>query len=332
MLSFLNLAATAVSVPPTKALLQKGLSVASLPRAPVPEHRYLREARQVRVCASIAIVTVLATVACAKSNPNSTNKADHVRGSPESISSVGDVIYRSKNGNVLTRADLAQATGEVNWEILSPAPISAEARDLHQRGREAGARGDHEGALTLLERSERLAPQWPYAIYDAAFTCLLKGDPDNALRLYRRTVALAPRGFFTAITAAHYLALESEGNLPKGTYLAYVLLEWIDSPAERVKRVDAIATSTPNFAPIWKEKAALTEAAAERVALLDRGLKLDPDRETRGFLLIDRALALSALERKGEAVAILGELGADQSQPLDVQQISLATLANIMSK
>jgi tetratricopeptide (TPR) repeat protein len=242
------------------------------------------------------------------------------------------VIYRSKNGTILTQRDLANAKGVVNWEIPSQIPVSAEARDLHQRGREAGARGDKDGALALLERAAQLAPQWPYPVYDAAFTNLLKGDSEEALRLYRRTIELAPRGFFTAFTAVYYLNLESEGQLAKGTYLAYVSLEWVDSPTERSQRVDALARLTPTFAPIWKEKALLTEAPAERLALIDRGLKLDPDRESFGFLLINKALTLSELGRPNEAVPILGELGTDQSQPLDVQQIALSTLAGITSK
>jgi tetratricopeptide (TPR) repeat protein len=281
----------------------------------------------------IAILAVLMSAGCARGKSSSTN-GEQSPGGPASASAsvVGEIVYRSKNGTVLTPQDLAKATGEVKWEIRSQTPVSVEAQDLHQRGREAGASGNYDGALAHLARAAQLAPQWPYPVYDAAFTYLLKGDPENALRFYRRTVELAPRGFFTALTAVHYLTLESEGQLPKGTYLAYVSLEWVESPTERTKRVEALAASAPTFAPIWKEKATLSEAPAERLALLDRGLKQAPDPETRGFLLINKALSLSELGRKAEAVPILGELGADQSQPPDVQQIALATLANITSK
>ena len=280
----------------------------------------------------IAVVTIIMSAACGRNKPSSASKVDQGRSEPTSASSVGDIIYRSKNGTILTRADMEKANGEVNWEIHAGPPVSAEARDLHQQGREAGARGDHDAALALFERAAQLARQWPYPAYDAAFTYLLKGDAENALRFYRRTLELAPRGFFTAITAVHYLSLESEGKLARGTYLAYVSLEWVDSQTERTRRVDAMAASVPTFAPIWKEKATLATPPAERLALLERGLKLDPDRETLGFLLINKALCLRELDRKDEAVTILGELGANESQPPDVQQIALASLADITSK
>ncbi len=44
------------------------------------------------------------------------------------------------------------------------------AKSLHQKGREAGGRGNYAEALTLLTKAAELAPDWPYPIYDRAFT------------------------------------------------------------------------------------------------------------------------------------------------------------------
>jgi Flp pilus assembly protein TadD len=49
---------------------------------------------------------------------------------------------------------------------------SKEAQTLHENGREAAARGDYAPALALLTKAAVLAPDWPYPVYDRAFTYL----------------------------------------------------------------------------------------------------------------------------------------------------------------
>ena len=46
-----------------------------------------------------------------------------------------------------------------------------------------------------------LAPDWPYPVYDAAFTYLLQGDSLKAEERYAEVDRMAPRGFFTAKTS-----------------------------------------------------------------------------------------------------------------------------------
>ena len=111
--------------------------------------------------------------------------------------------------------------------------MPAEAESFHNQARQAGGAGDYKKAITLLERASNLAPAWPYPIYDMAFTCLLMEDTENARKRYRKVVALAPRGFFTAITALDALDREAKGDLPAGTYLAYLSLEWVDDPVKK---------------------------------------------------------------------------------------------------
>jgi tetratricopeptide (TPR) repeat protein len=97
--------------------------------------------------------------------------------------------------------------------------VSEEAKSLHQQARQEGGKGNYENALSLLEQASRLAPQWPYPVYDMAFTLLLLRDFEGAREYYTKTLALSPRGFITAITALDTLDKEHRGELPSGTYL-----------------------------------------------------------------------------------------------------------------
>jgi tetratricopeptide (TPR) repeat protein len=221
-----------------------------------------------------------------------------------------DIVFRTQEGRTITRSELRRATGRVTWEIGSSDPIPADARDNHDAGRRAGSSGRSAEALRLFETSARLAPKWPYPVYDAAFTYLLAGDDANALKHYERVLQLAPRGFFTAMTATHYLRLESAGTLPRGTYLSYVSLEWLESAKEKRSVLERLTRTVPMFAPAWKELALLLDTPEERLSALEEGLKHAPDPETRGFLLINKALQLAQANDVAKATAILASLAS----------------------
>ena len=127
-----------------------------------------------------------------------------------------------------------------------------------------------------------LAPQWPYPVYDMAFTYLLMKDYENARRCYRKSVSLAPRGFFTAITALDTLERELKGNLPVGTYLAYLSLEWTDDPEERAEAVRQLVERVPAFAPAWKELAVLSEDDTATARCHREGIGSEPRRRNEG--------------------------------------------------
>jgi len=165
------------------------------------------------------------------------------------------MVFRDSAGCELTLDDLQGATGPVGFEILGSANIPEQAERLHQAGRRAGAEGDYVNALALFAQSAALAPDWPYPLYDAAFTYLLMGDFAAALDNYRQTVALAPRGFFTALTAVDALEREEADMLPVGTYLAYTQLERIQDRDAKEARVRELLASAPAFAPAWKDLA-----------------------------------------------------------------------------
>lgn len=243
------------------------------------------------------------------------------------------IVFRGADGRSITLEDLkAVGDGTFRYEVLGAADVLAEARALHQRGREAGARGEFRMAITLLTSASELAPQWPYPVYDRAYTYTLMLDFEAARGDYQKTVALAPRGFFTAITALDILTRERDGEFPPGTYLAYLSLEWGHGRSERVAMARHLIERFPRFAPGWKELAAYAEQDSERLAAIENGLASEPDAETRGTLLINKAIVLNLQGKHDEAVRLLGELALDPQSTLGTEQLAKATLALVADK
>lgn len=108
------------------------------------------------------------------------------------------LVFTDATGRELTTDDLAGFDGQVRWEVIGADAVPPEAAHLHRQARQAGEIGDYDRALRLLEQAHRLAPDWPYPLYDTAFTHLLGDDAVQAERYYAWVDRLAPRGFFTA--------------------------------------------------------------------------------------------------------------------------------------
>jgi tetratricopeptide (TPR) repeat protein len=240
------------------------------------------------------------------------------------------VVFRGADGRTITRDDLRGLTGTVNYEIIGKGNVPAEAEALHQQARQAGGAGDYKKAIALLEQAAKLAPQWPYPVYDMGYTYLLMKDAKNARKYYQKTVELAPRGFFTALTAADTLNREEKGDLPPGTYMAYLSLEWVDDPKKKAAFVQQLVQRVPKFAPGWKELADLaTSDDAEQLKAIEKGLKASPDAETKGILQINKALITN---RKGDhegAVKSLGEIILDPASSYATEHMAKITLASI---
>ncbi len=157
------------------------------------------------------------------------------------------LVFRAADGRTLTLEDLRGLTAKVRYEIVGETSVPAEAEALHQQARQAGGAGDYRRALALLERASHVAPQWPYPVYDMAFTYLLLKDVASARQHYRKTIELAPRRFFTALTALDALDREASGELPPGTYLAYMSLEWLDDPGKKADAIRQLVERVPTF-------------------------------------------------------------------------------------
>lgn len=249
-----------------------------------------------------------------------------------SATNATEVVFKDQSGRTLTKEDIQNASGTFNWEIRAGIPIPVEARKLHELGRGAGQRGENKVAIEHFESAAKLAPHWPYPLYDAAYTYLLMGDFGKAYELYKRVDELAPRGFFTAKTAVHSLRGEMNGEFPKGTYLYFLSIEWASDTAKKLQIVNQLVAKVPLFAPGWKTKAALEDDSKKRLGYIEMGLKAGPDVETRGFLLINQALILNTNGRKKEAIQILGKLALDPTSPRDIEAIAKKSIAMIVAK
>jgi tetratricopeptide (TPR) repeat protein len=180
-----------------------------------------------------------------------------------------------------------------------------------------------------LSKAQALAPDWPYPTYDMAFTYLLKKDFAQSRRCYERVVELSSRGFFTALTALDTLNREACGDLPEGTYAAYVALEWIDDPAEKAKVVTEMTKRLPAFAPAWKEFALQCDAPTAKLAAIEKGLAAKPDAETKGLLLINKALILNKQGDTETATTILGNVALDANSTFANEHLAKQALAMI---
>jgi len=273
--------------------------------------------RRRRIALLAAIVLLILAVCCNRDDADAQKE-----------SSV--IIFRGADGRTLTKDELRGLTGTFRYEIVGKSNVPAEAESLHQQARLAGQSGDYKKTIALLEQASNLAPHWPYPIYDMAYTYLLMKDTENARQYYRKTVDLSPRGFFTAITAIDTLDREKRGDLPAGTYVAYLSLEWTDDPEKRAEIVHQLVKRVPGFAPGWQKLASLSNNDAEKLLATERGLAANPDSETKGILQVNRALIL---ERKGDregAIRLLGELALDPASTYATEHMAKSTLANLL--
>lgn len=218
------------------------------------------------------------------------------------------LVFKDSLGHVLTRADLANSTGQVNYEVLGTQVINPAAKALHEEARTLGQAGHYDAAISKLEEAIKIQPTWAYPTYDLAYTYLLKGNYENALKFYKTTDELEPKGFFTAKTALYALEGEKAGKFPQGLYATYLKIEWANNVATKLEMANAITQKFPDFAPAWKTLTGLLEDNKERLNAIEQGLSKDPDEETKGILLINKAAILDNDGKKNEAKQLLGAL------------------------
>lgn len=239
------------------------------------------------------------------------------------------IIFRSPDGRELKENELEGITGTFSWELVGSGNVPQQARQQHELARQAGGRGDYAGAVKSCIEASRLAPNWPYPVYDLAWTYLLMDDVEKAEKAYGDVLKLSPRGFFTAITAADCLRREREGDLPRGLYKNLTMLEWMSDNQEKKKLLEGVVAKHPSFAPAWFQLGQLTEGDSEKLAVLDNGLAAKPDPETKGMLLINKALLLDRQGKRDEAITILGTIAVDPASPLGVEHLAKFTLRQL---
>ncbi len=228
--------------------------------------------------------------------------------STKTSSEQDDIVFKDKMGNTISKKELANSTGQVNYEIMSNQHIDATAKKLHNEARELGQAGKYDLSIAKLEQAIKFQPNWAYPIYDLAYTYLLKGDFDNALKFYKKTDELEPKGFFTAKTALYSLEGEQTGKFPRGIYTAYMQIEWTDDTNKKLEIAKTIIEKVPDFAPAWKELATLLNDKTEQLKAIEKGLSINPDLETKGILEINKAILINENGKHEEAKQLLGNL------------------------
>jgi len=174
-----------------------------------------------------------------------------------------------------------------------------------------------------------MARSWPYPVYDAAWTYILKNDAARAEEKYDEVNKLAPRGYFTTKTALDCLRRERSGEIGSGAYKILVLLE--DTPESDQRRVlSALVQKWPRFPAAWEKLSLVLNDDISRLAAIESGLMYEPDDETKGALLLNKALALDRQGKKGDAVKILGSLALDPQSTMNSEITAKFALRQIL--
>lgn len=208
-----------------------------------------------------------------------------------------DIVFKDIDGKVLSKSDLVGYSGTAKWEVISEKSVNQEAIELHNQGREYGQKGDYEKSLEFLRKANKSDPLWAYPVYDMAFTHLLMEDNSKALELYKQVDSMSARGFFTTKTAIYTLEGEANGIFPEGLYLGYVSLEWM-KPSEKAEAVRNLVKNISIYAPGWKEVSLLSEDDSSSLTSIEKGLSVNPDKETYGILMVNKALILNRQDKK----------------------------------
>lgn len=241
------------------------------------------------------------------------------------------IEFTDDKGNKISKEELANATGTYNYAVYGIEEVSELAKSLHNQARMFGQKGEYQNAIQKLEQANKEAPNWAYPLYDLAYTYLLQDDYENALKYYQLTDKVAPNGFYTSKTALHTLEREKAGDLKQGLYKSYLSLEWIDNQAEKKEMIKLLVDNFPSFAPAWKDYSSLLENE-ERLSAIEKGLEQNPDIQTKGSLLINKALVISENGELQNASKILTQVIFDSNSTFGNVEMAKFVLNDILKK
>jgi len=186
-----------------------------------------------------------------------------------------------------------------------------QAVKLHQQGRMSGEVGNFQEALAYFQQARELAPQWPFPLYDTAYTYLLMGDAAKALAAYEQVDKLQPQGFAETKRMVECLRREKAGRIPKGTYRKFIDVMRSRSPEELEQKLKALTKAAPGFYPAWRELIPFGKDLDEQDKLMAKALSLEPDPQSKGELLVYKANLLRRRGKDMEARALLQSLVDD---------------------
>ncbi|WP_282149266.1 tetratricopeptide repeat protein [Algibacter lectus] len=239
-----------------------------------------------------------------------------------------EIEFTDNNGNKISKEELKNSTGIFNYEIYGIEGVSDLAKSLHSQARQYGQSGNYQKAIKNLEQANKEAPNWAYPLYDLAYTYLLQDDYENALKYYQLTDKVAPKGFYTSKTALYTLEREKARELQKGLYKSYLSLEWIDNQTEKNEMINLLVQKSPSFAPAWKDYSSLLEGK-QRLNAIEKGLEQNPDMETKGMLLINKALVINEDGNNKKASEILTNVIFDKNSTFGNIEMAKFVLNNI---
>ena len=112
-------------------------------------------------------------------------------------------------------------------------------------------------------------------------------------------------------------------------------LESIGDPDEKRRAVLKLVEAAPGFAAAWKEYAFTCCEENDddcRLDAIEKGLAAEPDDETKGFLLTNKAIVLYERGEKDQAVEILEQLALDPQASDGVAGSAKASLALLLGQ
>lgn len=282
----------------------------------------LRTALPIALCALglLACPTGTAPQTGAKDAGSTPPTAQDARDEP-----TGELVYTSRAGLKLTRADLKAADTLLEVQPYEK-DVPSEARDLYKQGQDAGKARRFDEALQHFIDASLIARSWPAPAYGAGWTYLFKGDIEKSIEAYQRADTLDPRGYLSAKIALDTLQREQKGVLRPATYMRFELQMANRDPAGRIAFLKEILEEQPAFPAAWKDLSTLLENPDEALRAIEEGLKHKPDRETLGHLLINKAILIERLGRRDEAIEILGELALDPNSTRATEFMAKKTL------
>jgi tetratricopeptide (TPR) repeat protein len=284
---------------------------------------------RVHLCTGLFFCAIpLLFSACSRNDP--THSGDGSVPAAQTKPTGSGVVFTHADGRELTLNDLKRAEGQPRSETIVPKEVPREAEELHGLARQAGGKDEFDKAIELLERAHKLAPAWPYPVYDAAYTYLLKGDTAAAEAKYAEVDRMAPRGFFTAKASLDCLRREREARVPAGFCKEFVTLESLQNTNQKRAVLRGMIEKLPEFPPGWKEILPFLEGDESRLKAIGMGLAHDPDDDTKGVLLVHKATILYRRGDRPEAIRILGELALDPKSTLAAEQLARVTLASLV--
>ncbi|GAA4271799.1 hypothetical protein U6A24_14510 [Aquimarina gracilis] len=216
------------------------------------------------------------------------------------INTSANIEFADDKGNKISKTELEKYTETFSYDAVyyKKNDVTQLASSFYEQGKKYQKETDNKKAIEEFKKAHKEAPNWIYPIYNLAVLYLLEDDYENALKYYQLADEIAPKGFYATKVALHTLQREKVGNLKKGVYKNYLLLELEglltgEGSINRFVNKSAIRElldEADTFAPIWKDYALFLDTTEEKLNAIEKGLAQDPDIETKGVLLINKAI------------------------------------------